>query len=97
MSAIHLSIGFAVKSVATNRKAHCKNCWDFSGDKASKVIPAGQKRVVIQIQHNRTLYLCSTCAAFEAERLESLAADLRRAIAGWIDTQVEWEANRDAS
>lgn len=81
----------SVKSVATNRTAHCKNCFD------RKPIPPGEKRIIVAWGlgvNARTLYLCPQCAQSELESIEMMANHLKRAIAGWIDTDVEWEQNR---
>lgn len=91
---------FSLKgSFATARKATCKNCSDSAlawGDERA-VIPPGAKRIILETglgMNKRTLYLCPECAEQEAERLEDLARDIRRACSGWVDTHAEWEANR---
>ncbi len=83
-----------VKSFTSNRKARCNNCFfDNQG------IAPGSKRITLSKGlgiNARTLYLCPTCAQSEVEGLERLAGELRRAIDGWVDTEAEWYARRDA-
>lgn len=89
---ISLSQFGSVKSFTSNRTAHCKNCFE------RRPMPPGEKRITLSTglgMNARTLYLCVECARFQAERLEQLASDLRRAVAGWVDTEAEWYANRD--
>jgi hypothetical protein len=83
----------AIKSFASNRTARCKNCF-FE----SNTINKGIKRITLRTglgSNTRTLYLCTSCAEFELERLRELSSRLERAIQGWYDSDAEWYANRD--
>lgn len=96
MSSIQLTQFGSVKSFTSRRMAHCKNCSVFDGqDMVRKVLQPGEKRISLTCgagKQTRTLYLCIECAEFQAERLESLALDIRRAVLGWVDTEAEFYA-----
>jgi hypothetical protein len=84
---IALAPWHSVRSFIGKRKAHCKNCDGFFSD---NILPIGGRRITLKQSFNRTLYLCIPCAEFEAQKLEKLVHDIRRAMEMDIDTEKEF-------
>lgn len=82
MSSIQLTQFHSAKLKPSRRLTHCKNCMPFPGQMHDR-IPAGARRIVVSggFGHaSKNLTLCPACAGSEAERLEELALEIRRAL-----------------
>lgn len=83
MSSVALSRFQTAKYRPSSRVTKCKNCMDWPGFKPESPIQAGQPRIVISGgwgPSTRNLTLCPNCAEREADILDSLVVQIRKAL-----------------
>lgn len=84
MSSVQLTHFDCAEYRPSKKLTRCKNCWAWTDEEMrGTIINPGQPRIVINGgwgPSTRNLTLCPSCAEGEAERLEALAIQIRRAV-----------------